>query len=354
MGRQRFIFVFILLAFVSLTAPSTGAQDTARAAPSNDSFAGAKPIIIGKEYTVSNIPEATVEGGQPLANCGIASTLYNSVWYTFTLPYNATIFFSTAGSFFYYSSATSYDTRFAIYTGASLGALTQSACADDVPTQYAEMTFAAQSNTTYYLLVGTNLNETMLPGSTLILKSRMIVHSFDLPNYGFETAFAGNDWKVTNASGDDRQCSNGSFPAYIGACAFGFQGGSGENSRLKLSKPLPSYFLPRKGAILTLYFYYRVMGAPLGNAKIKFKVSYSDGTPTSSAIVNLTGTSPMGIYQYVSRNIMLASKAVAKVQHQVDFKSATGVLMLDEAKAYYYAAPIIRSAGPLPLPLAAK
>lgn len=353
MKYQRFLVLVAFLILAVLAVSAASAQGETRAAPTNDNFANAKPIIIGKSYSEINIHEATVEIGQPATtSCGASSSIGNTVWYSFNLPTSADVHLSTGGSYFRGTSTDSYDTKIAVYTGATLGTLVQAVCNDDLDTLYGEVSFVASAATTYYILVGSFSTGTFLPGSVLNLRTRMLDYTYAPTNSGFETPVNGVDWKVTNSSGDGQICGDVTYPANAGNCAFRFVGNAGEASKLKLSEPLTPALAPRKDAIVRFNLMWRVQDAPLGSAKIKFKILYSDGTPTTIFVLNLTGQTAGG-YTTVSRMLPLASKAVSKVQFQVVFKSTTGVLMLDAAGLRYLATPAVRSA-PLPVPLAAK
>ncbi|MBK8137787.1 MAG: hypothetical protein IPK52_18565 [Chloroflexi bacterium] len=353
---RRFFPIAMLFSLTALLliVPTVGAQ--APRAPSNDDFAGATPITIGLDYQVNDIHESTVEiSPPPMAGCGGPAVTNYTVWYSLILPDFSTVSLSTGGSKLIYDIFESIDTKLSVYTGGSLQTLTEVACSDDFETPYAELTFNALADTNYYIMVGTYHNYPMLPGSVLKLKTRAVRYDYSLPNGTFETGLGGADWKVTNSTDDEQICGNGSYPPHAGSCAFRFIGNFGENTRLKHSKPLPTTFAPRAGALAYMYLYYYVLDDTLGSTKIKFKVSYSDGTPTSLAFVNLTGTAPMAGYQKAAKYIELASKNVAKVQYQVDFKSTTGVLMIDSASFVYYSSVITREAAlALPAPVAAR
>ena len=356
MRRLRLLASLLTLVAALLIAPAAGSQETARSAPTNDDFVNARPITIGRDHTVTNIHEATVDPGQPATSgCGTSNSIYHTVWYTFSLPYGGTAYFSTAGSLFrFVDLSESLDTKIAIYTGSTLGTLTQVACSDDSTTLYGELTFSFTGGTTYTITVGSRSAMPLLPGSTLRLVTRMLAYGYFLSNGSFETPLTGADWIVTGSSGDGVVCSNPTYHALGGACAFRFVGDAGENTRLKLSEPLSPDFVPRKGGTLYLVVAYRAQDAALGNTKIKHKVVYGDGTPTSTAVVNLNGAVPTVGYLTQSRYILLASKNVSKVRYQIDFKSETGVLMIDSAMLYYYTSPVIRGGGVLPPPAAPK
>ena len=353
---RRFFPIAMLFSLTALLliAPTAGAQ--APRAPGNDDFAGATPITVGLDYKVNDIHESTIEVDQPMmAGCGGPTVTNYTVWYSLILPDFATVSLSTGGSKLIYDIFESIDTKLSVYTGGSLQTLTEVACSDDFETPYAELTFNASADTTYYIMVGTFHNYPMLPGSVLKLKTRAVRYDYSVPNSSFETIFDGADWTVTNSTDDEQICGNVSYPPDAGSCAFRFIGNGGENTRLKLAKPLPATFAPRAGAMAYMYLFYRVLDDTVGSAKVKFKVTYSDGTPTSLATVNLTGTAPMVSYAAAGKFIELASKNVAKIQYQVDFKSTTGVLMIDSTAFVYYSSVITRDGVPaLPAPAPAK
>jgi len=352
MRCRNVTFTLIVLSILLLTAPAS-AQKTPRAAPPNDNFANATPIIIGKSYTVDNIHEATVEGAQPATvSCGVSPTIHYSVWYTFLLPAGGTVVLSTSGSSFRHDVVDSLDTKIAVYTGASIGALSQVACNDDNSSLAGELTLVTSPGTTYYVLVGAVNSTPPLPGSVLRLSSRMLVHLQYAENFNFEDPLTSADWKIKNGSGDDRLCGDATYTPGSGSCAFRFVGNAGEASKLKQTMAYPGEFSPRKAAMLRFIIYYRVQDATLGDAKIKFKVAYSDGTPTTISSVNLAGNPVMAVYAIANRNLALASKAVSSVTFQVDFKSTSGVLLVDFVYVYYYASAATREAV-LPAPLAA-
>src|ERR1044071_6634613 len=89
------------------------AFDSGAAAPANDRFANAQ-VITGSSGTVtgSNIG-ANNENGEPDHAGGPAA---RSIWYRWTAPTSGPYSFNTFGS--------SFDTVLAVYTGASVGALT--------------------------------------------------------------------------------------------------------------------------------------------------------------------------------------------------------------------------------------
>lgn len=119
-----------------------GPGDPAPAAP-NDAFA--QPLTLSEDTSerIGDARSATAEAGEP-AHAGVAAA--HSVWFTYTAPATRTVSFDTCGSLF--------DTRVAVYTGATLGALVPVASDDDSSCgTSSRVTFAATAGTTYRIAV---------------------------------------------------------------------------------------------------------------------------------------------------------------------------------------------------------
>jgi PKD repeat protein len=110
-------------------------------APSNDNFADATVIAALPFTNTVDITDATTETGEPTPSCSIGSS-GRTVWYAFT-PIDARLISA--------SVFTPFRTVFATYGGTSLAALTQLGCGDGFG---GNMTFLAQTGTTYYFQVG--------------------------------------------------------------------------------------------------------------------------------------------------------------------------------------------------------
>jgi hypothetical protein len=108
--------------------------------PANDSFANAQTPD-GLSATGTNV-RATKEPGEPnhAGNPG-----GHSVWYRLTSPVTGRVTVNTCGSDF--------DTLLAIYTGTSVGALTEVASNDDGCGPQSSATFSVTAGTTYYAAV---------------------------------------------------------------------------------------------------------------------------------------------------------------------------------------------------------
>ncbi len=109
----------------------------------NDQFAnaqvltGSATIVVGQNLTATKEPGEPAHAGNPGGR---------SVWYRWTAPANGTWALDTAGS--------SFDTILAVYTGATVNALTVVASNDDARDDLSSrVTFTATSGTTYQIAV---------------------------------------------------------------------------------------------------------------------------------------------------------------------------------------------------------
>ncbi len=113
------------------------------AAPVNDTFANALALTGANASTTGRNTGASAQAGEP-AHAGLAAT--NSVWWTWTAPASGGVTVSTVGSDF--------DTVLAVYTGASVNALTPVADDDQSGGDNTSLlNFTAVAGTTYRLAV---------------------------------------------------------------------------------------------------------------------------------------------------------------------------------------------------------
>jgi hypothetical protein len=114
-------------------------------APANDAFSAATAISAATNGSATGATSnATKESGEPnhAGNAGGAS-----VWYRFTAP--------TSGSYTITTEGSGFDTLLGVYTGSSVGALTQVAANDDngAGGLWSRATFSATAGTTYSVAV---------------------------------------------------------------------------------------------------------------------------------------------------------------------------------------------------------
>lgn len=353
MNRTMFATVLVLTLTVILSSFAVSAQQT-RAVPPNDNFVSATPIKIGKNYKVPDIGAATNETGEPVATCR-GDTIANSVWFTFSQPTFSTVFLSTFGTVLATENFENFDTVLAVYELTAPGVFTERACSDDINgIAAAQIVFAPTPGITYYVVAGTFSDSDFLPQSTLKLSSRMLTTRITVPNANFEQPLTGSDWKTKNTGDDQVECTNPAYPASSANCTFRFTGTPGVTSKLVQTIPFPAGFQPRKNAYLASYFHYRVMDAlTIGKAKVKFVVSYSDGTPPSVKVVNLTGAAHTPGYVYRQIVQPLKSGKIASIKIVVVFGSQAGSLMFDDVGIYYATDSATRGSGLLPVPSAA-
>ena len=122
---------------LKVTAPA------ACSGPANNCFSTATAATKGTTYTQST-SGATLETGEPRPCGSIGAT----VWYTYTPSTSGTVTISTSGS--------AYDTVLAVYTGSSVGGLTNVACNDDISSSDLDsrVTFSGTAGVTYRVQAG--------------------------------------------------------------------------------------------------------------------------------------------------------------------------------------------------------
>jgi subtilisin family serine protease len=126
------------------TAPCDAAScPPAPLPPANDAFAAAQVVSGATGSTGGSTAQATKEAGEPNHAGNVGG---RSIWYRFTTTSSGTATVTTAGSGF--------DTLLGVYTGSTVGALTQVAANDDAAgSVQSTVTFAVAANTTYLVAV---------------------------------------------------------------------------------------------------------------------------------------------------------------------------------------------------------
>lgn len=117
-GRVSIATAFaMVVATIGLTVTPAAA-----AAPSNDNFGNAFTVEASETNLLQTNVDATLESGEPDPTCNTGED-DESVWYDFTMIGTGPVTISTSSSTF--------DPLLAVYTGNSVGALTEVACDDD-------------------------------------------------------------------------------------------------------------------------------------------------------------------------------------------------------------------------------
>ena len=224
---------------------------------------------------------------------------------------------------------------------------------DDLNGASANTVFEATANVNYYVAVGTYSTAALLPESILKLTTRILHTGVFAPSQNFEATLEAESWTLKNGTDDQIVCGDGTYPSWIGSCAFRFVGTPGVTTSLSQTLAFPSFFKPRKNAALTAAFVLRVIdAAALENTKIKLIVRYKDGTPPTVRKINLNGMAASGVYANRSVYAFLASPKVASVRLLFRYGESSGTLMLD-AVGYFYIADIA-TRGLLPVPPSAE
>jgi hypothetical protein len=317
-----------LISSLAVSQPPVAAQFTPRA-PLNDSFSGAASLSFPATVTVSDIELATVEAGEPLHGCrrGAAGTGSYSVWYKFTLNQPGNVVLHTLNSQLYPNP----DTIISIYQGASLDALVEVGCNEDVPPDgysYLDTWLPTGSYVAKISYWSNNPPQPMTANSSLVVQSSFVA-SPDTPtpsptptntppsststptdtpqspdstptstpvivaptstltatkssaaelvqNGDFELDVDEDNlpdgWTGANLAKDKRVCNTGKkIIAYKGFCAFRFKNKDGEVSKLTQSIPIEALVKQQ-----TLVFSAAVeVIQPVGKAMM-LKISYAE------------------------------------------------------------------------------
>ncbi|MCC7368590.1 MAG: hypothetical protein IT306_09215 [Chloroflexi bacterium] len=117
-------------------------------APANDAFPGST-VNAGQQVALTT--GATTEASEPTTfSCaGSSLTIGKTAWYTYTPASSGTVTMSTAGS--------SFDTVLRVYSGGSVGSLSEVACNDDISNNVntaSQVQFSGQAGTAYRVQVG--------------------------------------------------------------------------------------------------------------------------------------------------------------------------------------------------------
>jgi CSLREA domain-containing protein len=143
-------------------------RSSLRVPPGNDNFASALALstTLPISATVSGFDEATAETGEPDPACKTRDV--QTVWFSYTPPANQVVTFDLRGS------TVDLDTVAALYTGASVNALTPLACNDDFDLEvllYPQLkAVALTGGTTYYLQVALLQNAPVAPGASITVE----------------------------------------------------------------------------------------------------------------------------------------------------------------------------------------
>lgn len=358
MTRKSFLAFLIVTLTIIFTSLAANAQQT-RAVPPNDNIADAKELKPGKNYKTPDIGAATNEIDEPIASCyGMGgSSIPNSVWFTLTLPEAALVSLSTFGSTFIHDQYNSIDTVLAVYELTAPDSYTEIECVDNANgSQSAQLIFEVDAGATYYIAAGSHNDADFLPVSMLKLSTRVLTTQIPLLNADFEDPITDPGWKVKNGDDDEIVCTDATYEAFSGDCAFRFTATAGTNTKLIQKVTFPTTFKARKNAIINANFFVEVLdtAALAGNTKVKLTVFYADGTPKTVRTLNLAGLTAPGNYQGIPIFDQLTSAKVSEVKFQTNFKEESGTLMLDGVSLFYLADPATRGASLLPVPPAAN
>lgn len=340
---KRYLLLIVLAALMAALVIQTHTV-AAAPAPPNDNFAYPQVLVLNTSVKTRNVDLATTEASEPV--CGGAGA--HSVWYRIVPPFNMTIALSTAGS--YVEQGFFVDTVMCVYTGATLGTLTQVAASDDYSMYYAEIPqLAVAAGATYYVKVAQFSGSGEFPGAYYRMTTTVLGGGTLLQDGSFEINPLGSPWKIKNAlNGDGRICGDGN--ALSGTCSIKLVGGLNESTKIQQKIVWPIDQMKAK----TTHYLAAIIYTKSLSGLIKFdfgiKISYSDGTPTTK------------YYYWVSHNntnylsmavpVMFASPNVTKVVYFVTNRSESSTLFVDDT-SLFYAGGLLRDipSGVLPVPV---
>jgi hypothetical protein len=155
----------LLLGLTALSVPI--APSVVARAPGNDKFGNAKNIGSLPYHKSENTRKARTQDSDPVPSCQNAG---RTVWFKLERESDTAIIADTIGS--KNDKVGDYDTVLVAYeqTGSGVGDLVEVACNDDIPLSHeSQITFTANANTTYYLMVGSCCSRTDVTGGDLEL-----------------------------------------------------------------------------------------------------------------------------------------------------------------------------------------
>src|SRR5262245_24390577 len=190
----------LAVACVCLAFGGAASGSTEVSAPANDSFASAV-VLSGQNVTRTgdtNV-DATLEAGESTTVAGSAAGA--SVWYSWTAPVDGLVRIETLAS--------DYDTLLGVYTGASVGALTEVAGNDDCCGGLtSRVRFGATSGTTYRIRVdGFNNGNSIAEGVVNLVLFEAQSPAND--NFAASTPLSGQDVSRNNDSNEGATLETG-------------------------------------------------------------------------------------------------------------------------------------------------
>ena len=314
---------------VSYTPDQTG--------PLNDSINAAKPLVIGKAKLTKKVQHTTVA---PSENTVLTCPIYNTVWYTMTVPVTGMYSFSTYGSMLNRIGYNPTDTRLAVYVssgGPIFTNLTQKGCNDDYGNVigYSALTgIALNAGEEVYVRVGTYSAANLMTGSYYRLKTTIVNLNDVLLNGSFETGSLA-PWTMTSTTGVD-----GVTGAYsdLGAYSVRIAGAPGKVNTLKQKWSTGSIKLPPDGMVVAL-FSYSTNGTVSDKAFAILRLTYTDGTPAQTMKYRLKSQTAASTFVAAYLHLPVRKANVKDIIIMFKNKSTDGLLFVDSVSVRVYGDP---------------
>jgi hypothetical protein len=321
--------------------------------PDNDFHDTPKPLKIGKSVRTNNA-EHTSEAASENSTFSSCS-MYNTVWYSMTVPIPGHYSFSTFGSFLNRPQNSQSDTKIAVYRssgGPAFGNFTQLGCNDDFGAvgYGALQSIFLEAGNEIYVRVGSFSPQNLLEGSYYTLKTTVVSFGDVLTNSFFDTGSL-TPWKMKITGGDDSVTNAYALSGYSARMA----GGPGKTNSLKQSWSPADYNITlAKDSTVTAYFYYSTNGTESSDVSAKLTIAYGSGAPTVAKL-NLQSSTAAGSFVPFYLLTQIRQANVTKVTLKITNKSPSGFVFIDFATVRLFGDPARSAkapAGVLPPPAA--
>ena len=310
------------------------------AAPQNDDFSTALPLVFNKTVTTPNIEYAT-PNLPGVTSCG-GNVIGNSVMYKFTLPDNVPVNISTEGSALGYAPEDyRIHTVMRLYKQTGLNVYEEAACATQGGVSGSARIDMWMDAGIYFIEVGQTSGGLILPSNAVV---RVAVGSLQvLTNGGFEEDLAG--WTLKNATTDGVYTG---VEAITGSKSFRIHGGPDEATRLKQNIPLSMINLG-PNAVLEWRTSIECVAIPEKNMTVKIKAIYSGGE-TETITFPLDVPVFTDFLAVTGSKVLLKRKKPVSLQVSIINKAASGDCLLDDMQLTVISTYGARNVLPVPPP----
>lgn len=339
-------FRSLIVVLFGLVVTGTVAAAAEVRAPLGDSYLTAVAIPLNGSKTITGVETATLQGPTfEETSCDVDDDSTHSVWFGFTVESGVTIDLDSSGTIY---TTAMYTTDLSVLSLYSLNglALTHVGCISGYGARLTDIYVTPGS---YRVRLAYEDNQTLVGPSQARLSLRLRSYDNLVDDPGFDEPL-GVQWKIQSENQllIVRSCGV--------SCKVRFDGVAG--GTIKDTIRMPDSLKIKKGDFLSLTGNFN--GTPGGgsNVKLKLKISYSDGTPPTSASVvrnfvnTNTSNSPTTGLGYFE--VEIKSKAILKVQVSVTSPQASDTFNVWYMWLSMNAGGSVRESAALPAPLAAK